>query len=382
MWYSRRMKHTSLLFLTVIFVLCGVSPARSQVQSAPAGGAPSTSLWKFAVSGDSRNCGDVVMPAIAAAVANSGANFYWHLGDFRRMSDVDEDIQHQPEHLRNPLTIPEYREMAWKDFITSQLQPFGALPLYLARGNHELVSRQAADADAAYVEQFTPWLDQPTLRVQRLIDDPEDRDMHIYYHWIENGVDFISLDNGPSEFDLLQVTWFEKILANDLADPKVLTIVAGMHEALPESISRSHSMNQTQPGIETGRRVYRDLLDAQNQGHKHVYVLASHSHYLMEGIFNTPYWRTHGGVLPGWIVGTAGAVRYRLPPQKSSAKTAKTNVYGFLLATVSPSGEIRFDFQLLNEHDVPTLVSARYTPQFVHWCFVQNSQALKQASGD
>jgi len=27
-------------------------------------------------------------------------------------------------------------------------------------------------------------------------------------------------------------------------------------------------------------------------------------------------------------------------------------------------------------------VSARYTPQFVHWCFVENSQALKKASGD
>ena len=29
--------------------------------------------WKFAVSGDSRNCGDVVMPAIAAGVKQSGA---------------------------------------------------------------------------------------------------------------------------------------------------------------------------------------------------------------------------------------------------------------------------------------------------------------------
>jgi hypothetical protein len=39
--------------------------------------------WKFAVSGDSRNCGDIVMPAIAAGVLKSGAEFYWHLGDFR-----------------------------------------------------------------------------------------------------------------------------------------------------------------------------------------------------------------------------------------------------------------------------------------------------------
>ena len=29
---------------------------------------PGGSTWKFAVSGDSRNCGDIVMPAIASGV--------------------------------------------------------------------------------------------------------------------------------------------------------------------------------------------------------------------------------------------------------------------------------------------------------------------------
>ena len=36
---------------------------------------PPTPVWKFAVSGDSRNCGDIVMPAIAGAVLKSGASF-------------------------------------------------------------------------------------------------------------------------------------------------------------------------------------------------------------------------------------------------------------------------------------------------------------------
>ncbi len=48
--------------------------------------------WKFAVSGDSRNCGDIVMPAIAAGVHKSGAVFYWHLGDFRAIYELDEDM--------------------------------------------------------------------------------------------------------------------------------------------------------------------------------------------------------------------------------------------------------------------------------------------------
>ena len=49
--------------------------------------------WKFAISGDSRNCGDIVMPAIAAGVRSDGAEFYWHLGDYRAMSNFDEDYR-------------------------------------------------------------------------------------------------------------------------------------------------------------------------------------------------------------------------------------------------------------------------------------------------
>lgn len=377
------LKDLGFIASTVVFVAATMPAPVCQAQAPVLAAVPQTTAsWKFAVSGDSRNCGDVVMPAIAAAVKKSGASFYWHLGDFRKMSEIDEDIQHQPDHLRDPLTIPEYRAIAWNDFITSQLQPFGSLPVYLVRGNHEMISRQHAEADAAYIQQFHSWIERQNVRAQRLLDDPADRDPHLYYRWIQNGVDFITLDNGPSEFDLLQVSWFEKIVANDLADPKILTIVVAMHEALPESISRSHSMNETETGTETGRRVYGDLLDAQDKGHKRVYVLSSHSHYFMDGIFNTPYWREHGGVLPGWIVGTAGAQRYKLPPEKSYAKAAKTNVYGFLLGTVSPSGEIRFDFQRLSEHDVPAEVSTEYTPRFVHWCFAENSKALKKNSGD
>src|SRR5208282_6044685 len=117
------------------------------------------------------------------------------------------------------------------------------------------------------------------------------------------------------------------------------------------------------------------LLKAQNEGHKHVYVLASHSHYYMDGIFDTDYWRTHGGVLPGWIIGTAGAVRYALPPEATAARVAKTNVYGFLVGTVSPDGETQFDFHEVNEADVPSTVVNRYAPEFVHWCFAENSEA-------
>ena len=67
-----------------------------------------------------------------------------------------------------------------------------------------------------------------------------------------------------------------------------------------------------------------------------MYVLASHSHYFMDGTFNTEYWNANGGVLPGWIVGNGGRRALSLASGSNAhdAKAAKTNVYGYLMATV------------------------------------------------
>ena len=331
------------------------------------------SPWSFAVSGDSRNCGDVVMPAIAAGAAKAGVSFYWHLGDFRAIYNFDEDIQHEPQYLANPLNIASYEELAWKDFVANQLMPFGTLPVYLGIGNHETIPPKTREE---YLIQFADWLETPRLREQRLSDDPRDFQLRTYYQWIQGGVEFINLDNAtPEQFDRAQITWFEKTVQAASSNPQVHTLLVGMHEALPESISENHSMNQSPSGIESGRRVYGDLLKTRNESHKRVYVLASHSHYFMDGIFNTDYWRAHGGVLPGWIIGTAGAQRYALPNESASARAAQTDVYGFLLATVKSDGEVEFTFQRLNESDVPAPVADRYTHEFVHWCFAENSVA-------
>ena len=224
--------------------------------------------------------------------------------------------------------------------------------------------------------QFADWLNSPVLRAQRLKDDPRDHRMKTYFHWIDRGVSFYYLDNATAEqLDMAQLTWFETVLAKDLANPGIKTIVVGMHKALPESISAGHSMNESPTGTESGRRVYADLLRARDESHRHVYVLASHSHYFMDGIFDTDYWQQNGGVLPGWIVGTAGAVRYELPP--NAPPTAKVNTYGSLLATVRPDGEIDFAFQELREKDIPESVTTSYGSDFVHWCFAENSQVKR-----
>jgi hypothetical protein len=96
----------------------------------------------------------------------------------------------------------------------------------------------------------------------------------------------------------------------------------------------------------------------------------------MDGAFNSAAIRQRSEVLPGWIIGTAGAERYPLPPESGSAKAALTHVYGYLLATVTTAKDnpITFEFKQLNEQDVPATVLAKYTPAFVHDCWVNNPQ--------
>jgi hypothetical protein len=328
-----------------------------------------TPAWRFLVSGDARNCGDVIAPAIAKTAAARQVAFYWHLGDLRWNSDVDQDIKNQPEHLKTPLTVSGYLNAAWPDFIANQIDAFGTIPYFLGIGNHEVVAPKTRQD---FIIQFADWLNSPIIRDQRLKDDPTDHVVKTYYHWIDRGVDFIFLDNASNDmFDAAQMRWYEKVLASAATNPSVTTIVVGMHKPFPDSFAGDHSMNESPQSIETGRRAYADLLKSENEAHKRVYVLASHQHFYMEDALATDYWKQHGGVLPGWVVGTAGAQRYALP--SPLPKVAITNVYGSLLGTVSPDGSIAFEFQRIDESDIPAPVVTRYGSTFVHWCFAENT---------
>ncbi len=101
-------------------------------------------------------------------------------------------------------------------------------------------------------------------------------------------------------------------------------------------------------------KVYEKLLEVRRR--KPVYVLSSHSHFVMEGIFNTRYWQEHGSVLPGWIIGAGGAFRYALPPGTNR------------------QDPIHFDCRELTEAAVPIDVAQRFGPDFIHRCYQENSQ--------
>jgi hypothetical protein len=361
--------------------------------------------WRFVVSGDSRNCGDVVMPAIAAGAKTDGAAFYWHLGDLRAIYDFDQDMVQAAKVAGKPLTIIAYESDAWDDFKRNQVAPFENVPMpfYLGIGNHETITPKSR---CEFAKTFARFLDKPEFkdgpasaksaqpeaghRTAKTSEsnaspssklDPlakavgageecEQTDPKTYYHWSKSGVDFIYLDNASDEhFDQVQLDWLDGVIQKDADDKSITTVVVGMHKALPWSVTCDHSMNETKAGTTSGEIVYGKLLALQKK--KKVYVLASHSHYFMQDIYNTSHWR-NDGVLPGWIIGTAGAQRYPLPPAADLTKS-KTYVYGYLLARVYSNGTIDFSFTELREDNIPTDVKNRYTESWIdEACFDGN----------
>lgn len=357
--------------------------------------------WRFIVSGDSRNCGDVVVPTIAADSAERyRPSFYWHLGDLRAIYKIDEDMAGAAQQSGQPLSCQSYLERAWPDVIEHQIAPFGSTPFYIGIGNHEVVPPKD-NPPGQFTAQFKDQLLAPAIKAQRLkdkeCDNPHQQTAtpeclvlpRNYYHWIQGGVDFIYLDNARNIFGDDQINWLKKTLASARSNAEVRSVVVGMHEALPKSISADHAMcdihhapearppNDKYPYDEScgdGEQVYVELLKFQNADpKKHVYVLASHSHFYMQGIFNT---RPQPERLQGWIVGTAGAVRYSLPKASAKPDAARTNVYGYLLGTVDQNGKIDFKFQEVKEADVPSATRKQYPATLVHWCFAHNSQDI------
>lgn len=346
--------------------------------------------WRFIVSGDSRNCGDVVMPAIAAqSMERYQPSFYWHLGDLRAIYKVDEDMAAGAQKEGQYLSCESYHKRAWTDFVQHQIVPFGTTRFYLGIGNHEVIPPKTADE---FRSQFEDWLLTPRRFMER--QDKEGiasaqagpckkialqpyLSATTYYHWVRGAIDFIYLDNSSGVFLSDQLNWFDCTLERARNNSTIRTVVVGMHEALPSSLASNHAMCDDaikDPALkaescESGKHVYELLVELQKT--KKVYVLASHSHFYMQGIFlNQP----PENRLDGWIVGTAGAVRYPLPLGVSAGLHARTDVYGYLLGTVQPDWTIDFTFQEVRESDIPKEVRLQYPDALISWCFGKNSQ--------
>jgi hypothetical protein len=350
------------LVCLVLILVCLPAWTQPRKAAAPGGG-----TWHFAVAGDSRNCGDVVVPAIAARARAQGVAFYWHLGDLRWLKNVDEDMVNRKD--RPAPSLAQYQESAgWQDFIDNQIGAWGDTPVFLGIGNHETYAGHTREQ---FLATFGQWADEPAVRDLRLHDDPNDRSPHTYYHWIERGIDFIYLDNATGDqLSEAQMHWLAGALQRAAANPDVKGLLVGSHAALPHSAGRRHAMDEWPLALSTGTEVYKLLLDFKKSTGKPVTLVSSHQHMYIPNLYDTQYWRENGGVLPGTIVGTAGAHRYSLPPE--AGRGSRTGVYGFLLGTADAAGNVTLEFQEIREADVPAAVKARYAPGFVHWCFTDN----------
>lgn len=106
------------------------------------------------------------MPAIAAKVKAERDVFYWHLGDFRWISEPDQDLIAM-EHAGSPFSKEPYQKVAWDDFLAHQIASFSPVPVFLARGNHETVKPMTREG---YIDKFSRLLDRPEIEAQRQTD--------------------------------------------------------------------------------------------------------------------------------------------------------------------------------------------------------------------
>jgi len=378
-------RRTRVLALLIPFLLLACSAAgQAPVTAAPAAASPAAAApaaapagtWYFAVSGDSRDCGDLIMPKIAQSLdnlqASTPASFYWHLGDFRRGYGPDCDMvkrdhadwncQTRPENLLPVDQMSTYLFSAWDDFIKEQIDPFGQRPVYLAFGNHETAAGRTRDEMR---RKFQKWLTSGPIHLQRLAESSHHfytDEGDSYFHFIQNGVDFITLDNSaPDSFSAQQLDWLQTVLLADEADPKVTTIVAGMHAALPYSKQRGHAMDASCQGQCSGAQAYALLFRSQTRGKK-VYVFASHAHLFVSDLFDQQP-EHQGQVLPGWVVGTAGAQQYLQP--------ADPIQYGYALVAVHPDGTLDVDFREVKRTDPPVKTGTGET-ELAEFCYTQN----------
>ncbi|MFI5181488.1 MAG: metallophosphoesterase family protein [Thermoanaerobaculia bacterium] len=359
----------------VVLALLAGAAALAATSAAPAVDAPQAA-WAFAVSGDSRDCGNVVMPKIAWSIENGpdtpAADFYWHLGDFRRgyAPDCDFvkrsvpgwDCRARPVDELPPGTVARYLDGAWDDFVDRQLGAFHKTPVFLAIGNHELYVPTRED----FRRRFRPWLASNELHAQRNADAAKGffgTEGNSWYHFVRKGVDVITLDNADGFFPPAEISWLTRVLAADAADDSIRTIVIGMHATLPYSTARGHAMDASCAGLCSGQQVYDLLFRAQNlagppEKRKKVYVFSSHSHEFAENVYDTPEHR--GQVLPGWIVGTAGAQQFH-----------ETIRYGYVRAEILPDGTLRAVFREVGP-DSPPAPGGPEAASLTDFCFRLN----------
>jgi len=114
----------------IIFVIAGAALScwrEAGSRSKPAGG-----TWRFVVSGDSRNCGDVVMPGLRER-RRKIRPVLLAFGRICGPSTLSTKTSNTAEYRETAIDCG-LRKHCVADFIDSQIAPFGSIPFFVALG--------------------------------------------------------------------------------------------------------------------------------------------------------------------------------------------------------------------------------------------------------
>ena len=127
--------------------------------------------WTFAVSGDSRNCGDVVMPAIAADATSTTSLSTGTLETCVRSPRPDQDFLQESESRRTSLPISP--TMSTTPGTTSSKTRSNPGAMCLSFSASATTKPHVRKPERRLWLRFTIILDRPEMQEQRLKDDPK-----------------------------------------------------------------------------------------------------------------------------------------------------------------------------------------------------------------
>ena len=81
--------------------------------------------------------------------------------------------------------------------------------------------------------------------------------------------------------------------------------------------------------------------------------------------------------MPGWIIGTAGAHRYKL--SNEADKGSLTDIYGYMQGTVQSDGSIDFALHQISEDDLVRSKWPNARLDAIHECYIHNSDSSAEA---
>ena len=328
------------------------------------------------MSGDSRNCGDIVMPAIASGVLASRSEFYWHLGDFRAIYAFDEDMV-PPALIGTAAQTADHHHLRDHCLARFHRSPVRAL----WHTSHPAEPRESRDHPARHARTI-PAYNLPTGWIHLRCAHSACRTIRRIINCARTITGSIAIsissrmDNaGPDKFDAAQLTWFHSVVDRAEKSPAIQTLVVGMHAALPGQLGRRPQHEQLGAGQRDRPPGLRRVVARADRRAQESLPPGQPLSLLYGRCVSTPL-PGKARCCPDGSWAPPGAVRYRLPAgiaARAEGHDRRLRLYGRhrrrgWLGRRLPSNRYGLEDLLARP------ASGKYPPSLVRWCVDQNKQ--------